>query len=155
MPIGSTRGQTGPMLTVALWHLKCKKKQKKHTAMFGLYVRTEFCIYLFIFFFFGPDGPGVWNASAALVNFASYGCYMCTWKSAVHQNLSLSGQGDQQNKTSNTKRKLLVTLAHYRWQWYLNGQGDKTKQKSKESQKKRLHSFPKKARNDPTVSPQK
>ena len=28
----------------------------------------------------------LWNASAAMVNFASYGCYIWTWKSAVHQN---------------------------------------------------------------------
>ena len=37
-----------------------KKKKKKHTAMFGLYVRTEFCFFFFFFFFFlaliGPVG---------------------------------------------------------------------------------------------------
>ena len=76
----------------------------------------------------------LWNASAAIVNFASYSRYICTWKSAVHQNLYLSGQGDQQNKTSNTNLKLLVTLGHNRKQCYLNSQGDKTKQNSEESQ---------------------
>ena len=47
---------------------KKKKKKKNHTAMFGLYVRTEFCIFFFFFFFFffGPEGPGGSTISSLL-----------------------------------------------------------------------------------------
>ena len=86
MPIGSNRHvqagarrgqrQQWPRGILKLQKKK-KKKKKKHTAMFGLYVRTEFCFFFFFFFFLAPFGPGAEYISVPAIRarFEHADCY--------------------------------------------------------------------------------